>query len=62
MNQPRKFKCEFTYNQIMLLNMLIDDHIISMDNIGKDVFKDRECVQLRDAKNELLSSYLGKVK
>lgn len=59
MKQPRKFKCEFTYKQLIIINDLINDYIIRKDEEGIDVFSDEKCKMLRDVHTEIISSYTG---
>lgn len=41
------------------MHKLINDYIFQRDNDGIDVFTDEECKMLRDASNEIISSYTG---
>ena len=59
MNNSRRFNCKLTYKQLTLINDLIQEYILRKDNEGIDVFSDEKCKLLRDASNEILSTYIG---
>lgn len=59
MSNSRTINCKLTYKQLTLINDLIQDYIIRKDNEGIDVFSDEKCKLLRNASNEILSSYIG---
>lgn len=58
MKNPRTFKVELTYNEIMVLNTAIDEFNINKDVAGVDTLNDFECKALRGVKTKILDSYI----
>lgn len=59
MRRSKKFNIQLTYKQLMLISFLIDSYIISILKLGEDVRKDEDCIELRKAKDAIITGYTG---
>lgn len=58
MKKQRMFNVELSYDEIMMVNMVIDEFNIAKDIAGVDTLTDRECRMLKSVKTKILDSYI----